>query len=424
MDFLSIKSNFGIQLKKLIKKINFNYLWIGVSITALVFVILLGIFPTINSQFSDLSQSFIHGHLNFLSPIGGANEDPVLYKGKIFWDEGPLPAVVLMPFVAIANLLHFFFYQGYIQWILVLGVVYLVYKLSIHFKYSNYDSLILSLGFTLGSVFIGVAANSSSWYFAQVITTVLLFWGLYEYFSHTKKRWYILGLICGLLFLTRTTAAGIIIFFGLEALQLQQKDTTVKRIKRIAQLFTPLVLAGLLIMVYNYLRFGSPLNAGYGFQLLKHSSAISKSLGFYSPIHIPTNLFSALLRGPSIVLRNSQSYTLKFPFFTNNIYGMSMFITSPYLLQLFTNSWSSFNKTSRRLLLTIVVIALMVFSTYFIGLSQFGYRYSLDFLPLIFVLLLINYRQNHQSLSRGMRFLLLGSGILNLYMLVPYILKG
>ena len=58
------------------------------------------------------------------------------------------------------------------------GITFFVFKLARSLLYSQEDSAVLTFGFVLGSAFIGVAFVSSSWFFAQVITTFLLFWGL------------------------------------------------------------------------------------------------------------------------------------------------------------------------------------------------------------------------------------------------------
>jgi hypothetical protein len=113
---------------------------------------------------------------------------------------------------------------------------------------------------------------------------------------------------------------------------------------------------------------------------------------------------------------------LKFPYIQNNVYGMSIFVTSPYFLYIFTNKWSSFSARARNLVVAISVSCLLVLSYYGIGTIQFGYRYSLDFLPELFLLFMILYRVKHSRISCGMRVLLLGSGIVNFYLLVPYIL--
>ncbi len=371
-----------------------------------------------NQQFSFLAQSFLHGHLYFLHSIGGVGEDPVLYHGKIYWDEGPLPAVLLMPFVAFFHIFHVFFFEGYLKWLLVLGIFYFVFRLARLLSYSNEDSLILMFGFALGSVFIGVNTVSSAWLFSQVLTTFLLFWGLYEYFTH--KRWWLMGVICALILTCRLTAVPIFIFFGLELWQTIHKNH--ERVRKFTQLTVPVIVAVILLGLYNFLRFHSPFNSGYEYQLVGQAQSESRSLGIFGLIHIPTNLYSAFLRGPVPVLRDSTSWTLKFPYIASNPYGMSMFITSPYLLNFFTAKWSTFDTRSRHLLIAIAVSALAVFSSYVVGLTQYGYRYSLDFLPELFLLFMIIYRVNHGRLSRGMKILLLGSGIFNFYMVWSFII--
>jgi hypothetical protein len=369
-------------------------------------------------QFSMLAQAFQHGQLNFLRPIGGLGQDPLIYNGRIFWGEGPFPAVLLLPFVAVASLFHTFIYQGYIQWLLIVGIIYFVYKIARKLAFSKNDSIILMFGFVLGSVFIGVAAVASSWLFAQVVATFLLFWSLYEYYYH--KRWWLIGIICGFLLLTRATAAPIIIFFVLELWRLSAKKNS-ERLKQYIFLLLPMFIGVGLIALYNYLRFQSPFNAGYAYQLLYPASNESKSYGIFSIRHIPASLYAALFRPPLPVQIDNTSWTLKAPFLSNNPQGMSIFFTSPYLLNLFTHKWLSFDKQARNLLIAIVVSILAVLSFYGLGMDQFGYRYSLDFLPPLFVLFMIMYRKNHSKLTPGMKFLLITCGIFNFLIALSFI---
>lgn len=368
-----------------------------------------------SQQFSYLATAFLHGKLHFLHSIGGLGQDPIVYRGQQYWGEGLFPALLLTPFVAFFSIFHLFFYQGYIQWLLALGVFYFVFKLARILKYSKSDSIIWAFGFVLGTVFIGVMDVSSSWLFAQVVTTFLLLASLYEYY--TRRRWWLIGIICGMILLTRVTAALIIIFFILELWQ----DEKAKNLVRFAGLLTPMVAAAAIIALYNLLRFGTPFNGGFAHQLLFPNSVESRNLGVFSPIHIPANLYAFLLSSPQTVLRHSTSWTLKFPYIKNNIFGMSIFITSPYFLWLFTQKWRDFNRRARNLLIAAAVSCLAVLCFYGIGAQQYGYRYALDFLPELFLVLMIVYRSKHSSLSKGMQTLLVGAGIFNFYLLVGFI---
>ncbi len=387
--------------------------------TILLFLFALGFGYEGSQQFSELADAFLHGHLNFLSSIGGLGQDPLIYHGKEFWGEGPFPAIFLIPFVAVFKIFNVFFYQGYIKWALLVGVIYFIYRLGRAFLYTVEDSLIMVLGFVLGSVFIGAASVSSGWLFAQIVVVFLLFWSLFEFY--TKRRWWLIGIICGLIFMTRATASPIVIFYILELWQTKVFKINTKKYKEFLKLGLPFGVAVFLIGLYNYGRFGSPFNGGYEYQLLFSDSAVSRSYGVFSLIHIPTNFYAGFLSAPLTVVKNSSSWLLKFPYIKNNPYGMSMFITSPYLLYLFTQKWKTYDKQARNLIIATLISCVWVLSFYGIGKDQFGYRYSLDFLPEIFVIFMIIYRKNHDFISKGMKFLLLGAGILNFYLLFSFI---
>lgn len=372
-----------------------------------------------SQQFPLLAQAFLHGQLNFLHPIGGVGQDPLLYKGKIYWGDGPFPAILLMPFVGLFALFHHFFYLGYLTWVLIIATLYFLLRIARATGYSWEDSYLLMLGFTLGSAYIGIIAGSSSWFFAQVLTVLLLFWVLAEFYARESRRWWLIGLVIGCITLTRITAAPIIIFFALYILF--ERHGQERLWHNMAQLCAPMFIALGLIGLYNYLRFGSPLNGGYMYQLLSQQSAASRALGVISPIHIPTNFYSAVLKGPDPVLRNANSWSLKFPYFAmDSTTGMGIFFTSPYLLQLFTNKWRDISRPLRFMLAAILVSALGVFSFYGVGAYQFGYRYALDFMPELFILFMILYRKKHDRISTGMSWLLLGAGVCNFYLLMYF----
>ena len=383
----------------------------------LIFLLAAGFVGEGSQQFSMLANSFVHGHTYFLSSIGGIGQDPVIYHGEQYWDDGFFPAIILMPFVAFFNLFHIFFYQGYMKWILVLITFYIIYKLAVKFRYSKRDSIILSFAFLLATVYAGINTVSSGWLFAQIVSTLILFLALYEYFN--KKRWLLLGAYCGMLFLTRIPASVIILFFIAQILL--EKISSKQKLINLFKIGIFGLIAVLLLGAYNYLRFGNPLNNGNSYQLISTSSLLARNMGLLSLSHIPSNLYSFLLRGPSKVLASASSWSLKFPYIINNNLGMGIFFTSPFLLYLFTRKWSSYTREHRLLLLSSLISLLMLLVYYGDGANQFGYRYSLDFLPIIFVIFLQLYKKYNKKLSSGMKGLFLISSIFNFYLVLSYI---
>ncbi len=391
-------------------------------LAVLIFVLASGLTIHHQQQFSMLAQSLLHGKLYFLHPIGGLGSDPVFFGSHIYWSEGIFPALALVPFVAIANLFNAFFYQGYLSLFLTLGIIWFIYKLARKLQYSSEDSILFGLVFTLGSVFIGVSAISASWYYEQVVTTFLLFWGLYEFFGREKIHWWLLGVISGLLVLTRPTAAPIFIFFLLELFYLSKKDSWKWGMSKLLQL-APFVIASIgIVALYNYLRFHNIFETGFKYILLNPISINSRNLGTISPIHIPANLYSLLLRSPLGVLRSAKGWTLKFPFIENNSLGMSIFVTSPYFIYFFTRKWNDYKKREYKFLLIAALISLAGVVCYFgIGMNQYGYRYQLDFMPLLFYLFMAIYKDHHSKINTGMKSLMVFSIFFNFYLVLTYI---
>jgi len=396
----------------------YQLLLIVPSIIILICIIALGLSNTLNQEFVQLARSFYHGRLNFLGYPSGATTDVITWKGQFYWALGPFPGIFLIPFVALFNLVHIAFYQSYVQWLLILGVLYMVFRLARKLDFSKIDSYILGFGFVLGSAFIGVNMNSSSWYFSQVLTTFLLFASILEFYG--KRRWWLIGIICGCVAMVRISAAPIAIFYLLELWVAYSKKHGDRKLrnKQLAYLCLPLIIAALLLSLYNYARFGNLLQQGYSYQHILTVNLYDRTYGLFSIRYIPSNLYYFLLSTPAAVFRNNLTHILKFPFIQASPWGLSIFFTSPYLLYLFLMKKVSFDGRTIRMLIAIAVSAALVLTYYGIGYFQYGYRYALDFLPLLFTLFMIKYRQKHGSLTAGMKTLLLGSGVLNFYMLL------
>jgi hypothetical protein len=211
----------------------------------------------------------------------------------------------------------------------------------------------------------------------------------------------------------------VVLFFALELWQtkLERSD----KLKSFIAIGAPLIVALGLQGLYNTLRFHSPFNGGYQYQLLGPGPAASRALGVFSLQHIPANLYALILSTPITFLQNPQSWILRFPFIGSNPDGLSIFITSPYLLYLFTKKWSSFDRTTRNLLVAAAVSCFGVLCFYGLGRDQLGDRYSLDFFPELFLIFMIVYRKSRPRITNGMKFLLLAAGVFNFYMLLTFV---
>ncbi|OGM26871.1 hypothetical protein A3D00_03215 [Candidatus Woesebacteria bacterium RIFCSPHIGHO2_02_FULL_38_9] len=359
-----------------------------------------------------LARSFLDGKLFFINEPLHKWIDTAFFGNHHYWPLGPFPTVILMLPVFLFSFFGKFFYQGYLQFFIVLAVFILVYKISQKLKYSNSDSFFLTFGFSFSSAFLGVSILSWSWWFTQVVTTLLLFLAIHEYLN--KKRYLLIGTIFGFIAATRLSALPPVAFFFLEIL-LGSKKLFTSKLKSFFFLFIPILISLMLLAGYNYQRFGNIFEQGYNYQiLLTESLSKAREYGIFSLAHLPTNLYYFLLSVPLPIFRDGVSHVLKFPFVMADPWGMSIFITSPYFIYLFFLKYK--DKISKLFLVSIFLTALPILLYYGVGFRQFGYRYSLDFLPFLFWLLIRNYNSKYKKLSNKFKILVLISAFTNLYL--------
>ncbi len=362
-------------------------------------------------QFSFLAASFASGRLDFLE-MPGSWGDAVPYQGKYYWPLGPLPAMILVPWVWLFHLVGCFFYQGYLQVFLLGGVAWLVFQLARGCGFAKYDATWLSLAWFGGSTFLGVALCSWSWSFAHVVATFLVFLAIWEY--TTKRRYWVIGGVMGLAAMTRLTAGLGVVFFALMLLGPPKRNW-----RELGKLLVPVVLAASLLGGYNYARFGDWQEQGYRRQVLPEHADKARSYGVFSPVHIPGNLYFMLLATPEPVPGDGVSRVLKWPFIHANQWGMSLFLTCPYLLRLFWLRYKGWEAWSA--MLTVLGIGFPILLYYGIGWRQFGYRYALDFLPWLHFLLLRNWGGN-KEMSAGVKGLVLLSTCGNMFLIADIVL--
>lgn len=328
-------------------------------------------------QFVYLSNSLLNGKLYFTTSANHI-DDTSFYQGHYFWPQGPFPAVVLLPFVSFVGLgMH----QGYLQFFLTLLNFFLAYKVVLKITANKINSLWLSFGFIFGSVYFAVALIPWSSYFAHVITTTLLLLALLEFLSH--KRWWLMGILLGLVIATRISTIFSVSFFLLYLIS--QKNSFQSKLRQLILLLVPILVSLALLASYNFFRFNNPFEFGYRyhtpFTLITRSSL--KTFGVWNLIYYPSNLYYLFLSSPGpVFLPNSK--VLTFPFIKPDIWGMSILLTSPWLLVIIKAPWKKpiIKWAGVPSLLTL----LFILGYFGIGGRQYGYRYALDFYPFLLLI--------------------------------------
>ncbi len=340
-------------------------------------------------QYVYLAYSFLQGKTNLLV-LPESTYDLIFFEGKWFVPGGVTPALLLLPFVAIFGKTFSDVLFGVFIGALNVAMMYsllgrLVEKSSIRFW--------LTFLFAFGTVHWWLASMGSVWFNAQLVA--LLFMILFVRDAIQNKPW-LAGLWLGLAFLSRPPTIFSALFYLL--IILSQERTIQPILKKLIPFGLMLVGSMAVMLTYNQLRFGNPMDFGYGY--VTGSNALVKTFalsGGFNTKYMPCNIYVSLLGIPNINLPLLPSVNEVCPYLEPishdfgklskffNPLGMSIFLTTPAFFLIFRA------KLRDDLVLPawagIIGILLPLWMYHATGWVQFGYRYSIDFMVFLFILL-------------------------------------
>lgn len=312
-------------------------------------------------------------------------------KQRYFMSFPPGPSVLMMPLAAV---------QGYdVNDVLftivfaslnVMLVYLLLQRMSIGGRTgrSRSDNLWLTLLFGFGTAHYWSAVLGQVWFTALIIG--ITFSLLYIYCAIDTRHPFLAGLFLALAFSTRTpllfTAiffAGFLFFPGGRFLQRDQYKTAAKKLVLFA---IPCLIIGLSLMAINYIRFESFSEFGHRYLAAGNISRI-KEYGLFNLQFLSKNLTAQF----TLLPRFQETY----PYVIISKHGMSMLLTTPAFIYLFR----PLARTSRQdkfwwalLWVTVAVVAIPHLLYQNTGYEQFGYRFSLDYMPYLILLLAVGRR--------------------------------
>jgi len=313
---------------------------------------------------------------------GFRSNDIVILNGRYYQAISLLPIVpylALVPFAALWPLAH---------WIVsaVLGVVTAWLALPIARRYGPKGTTaywLATLG-AFGTLLFTQAITGNFYYLGHVEAILFTFVALIEW--RGQRRGWVLGLTLGLAGLARPTVLLAAIPFGV-ALALDAG----RRIRTLAGFVAPIVGTVLLALAYDFARFGSVFETGYGISQLSAPLAAMRAQGLFSIRHLSSNL--ALFIGGGFGFREP------FPYLVPNDNGHSILLTSPALLAAVGAPLRDF--TVRLLWAATIIVAIPVFLYYGGGGAiTYGYRYALDFMPFLLALVAIAARTRFGALEK------------------------
>jgi hypothetical protein len=244
--------------------------------------------------------------------------------------------------------------------------------------------------FGLGTVYYYSSVNGSVWYTAHIVSVALA--GAFLYAALDARAPITAGLLLGAITLTRPQMGFFGIFFLFEAWR--RGRFTVGTMLRVG---LPVAVLGAAGGWFNWARFGSPFEFGHFYLNVRWTDRIQR-YGLFNYSFLSRNLAAAFALTPKFLAKR--------PWVQVSWHGMSMLITSPALIYLL---WPKQRPPIHMVLwLTVAPIALLSFLYQNDGWVQFGFRFSIDYLLLLMMLLAVGGR----PMTRTMKALILiGIGV-------------
>ena len=296
------------------------------------------------------------------------------------------------------------------------------------------DDLWLVATLAFGSVLFFSAVQGKVWYTAHVVGVVLAL--VYTWASIEARHPVIAGLALGAAALSRTSMAFMFPLFLFEVWRMASKETAAEVppsasaklnlaagraamrkaiIPPLVRFAIPVVAFAILGMAYNYVRFGSPTEFGHTFI----------ALGDHRPVVQQTNIETWGLASYHYLSRNlAVAFTLlpdllpRAPWIKISGHGLAIWFNTPVLLLVL---WPRVkNPLHRPLWITTLLVALPSLLYMNSGWFQFGYRFALDYLVFLIVLLAIGGR----PFGRVAKVLIVAGIVVNLFGAYTFARRG
>jgi len=309
----------------------------------------------------------------------------------------PLPAILMLPFVAIWG-----FRTNDVLFTLLLAAFNpvllhaLLERLRARSGRTVSENLWLTGLFAFGTLHFGASVLGQVWYTAHVVGVALAC--LYLMTALDARRPFVAGLCVALGFVTRTPLLFLFPFFLLESWRTWRGGRDF--VRRALFFGMPILLVGLAMAWMNQARFGSPFEFGHYYLNVKWTERIQR-WGLFNVHFLSRNLAAALVLLPK--------FFPAYPYLKVSWHGMSLLLTTPVFIYLLWPRRK--DELHRPLWLTVAAVALPSLLYQNSGWVQFGYRFSLDWTPLWISLLALGGRR----MTRLMKLLILVGVGVNLF---------
>jgi 4-amino-4-deoxy-L-arabinose transferase-like glycosyltransferase len=352
------------------------------------------------------AQAWLEGRLD----VAGPAEDLSLYGGRYYVAFPPFPTVVVLPVVALTG------HERAPYRALALGLAVLAawaaWRVLRRLDIPPHHRPWLVAALLGGTAFwYCVVQSEAVWFLAHVVAVTCSLLALDEALG--RGRGPVAGLWAGLAFLSRQLCIYLV---PLIAVLVWLRQTEAGRRRQVLHAGGALAVAGactLLYLALNAARFGSPFDTGYaGMPLTGFLAERVARYGLFHPAYVPFNFFHMFLEGPHFEFTGARLLAPG----DMSAMGTSLTLASPFLFvalaargerPLLAATWGA-------VLLTLGHM-LQYYNNGWVQLN--AQRFSLDFIPVLWVLMALGTRRVEERLWKGLVAWSIGLNILALALL-------
>lgn len=326
--------------------------------------------------FNYLADALLHGQLN-LRILPTVQSDLILYNGQLFLYWPPLPALLMMPFVAVFGIgfsdVFFTTLIGSIDIMLVAAVLSAANQRGL-VQLTDLQRGILVIFFAFGTMFSPLAEAGNVWALGQLTGFAgvgLAFWAVLRFKGW--KAFLLAGVGISAAFAARNSLILLGVFPAWFLLREHWDQRWMRLLKLTAVAAAPLAATLVLFGLYNFARFGNPLDVGLHYHMMgDFFRPMYEQYGIFNLYYLPTNLYYQFIFYP-------------FPARWNSAMGGSVFLLSPVFFAALWSLWQDRRQADTWALLAAFIIGYIPIGLLMgTGYIQYGPRYLLDLsIPLL-----------------------------------------
>lgn len=234
-------------------------------------------------------------------------------------------------------------------------------------------ALLMTVLVGLGTNLWWASTDGALWTFAHVSAVFFSMGALVVAVRGGHPLW--VGVLVGLAGLSRLPVFLSAPFFAWLVYERRfSREVARQRLVRPLALFaTGVGVFAVIYLGYNLARFGTPFDAGYFHEQYTDKPWFAE--GLFDLSYVPRHLHTILFAAPE--------FRESFPYFHPSTFGVGLFLTTPAFLYAFR---ARLGPRTVAAVVSIGLVAVPILTYGATGWGQFGYRFALDWLPMLVLL--------------------------------------